>query len=86
MILNNYILKGFKVSLCNEIKENLITLYEDYFFTKAISHFNPHFVKPLSLDYVVDCTSHKSMSIYIEILSEYESGNKITPDTGILEI
>eukprot|EP00826_Nyctotherus_ovalis_P037047 TRINITY_DN3350_c0_g6_i1.p1 TRINITY_DN3350_c0_g6~~TRINITY_DN3350_c0_g6_i1.p1 ORF type:complete len:347 (-),score=56.45 TRINITY_DN3350_c0_g6_i1:55-1095(-) len=70
-----YVSKGFKVLLNNpKIEEGLgimSRLYEEHFFTKAISSFSPHFTKPLPISYKFGASAAQHSWMRVEILYEY---------------
>eukprot|EP00826_Nyctotherus_ovalis_P030747 TRINITY_DN2454_c0_g2_i5.p2 TRINITY_DN2454_c0_g2~~TRINITY_DN2454_c0_g2_i5.p2 ORF type:complete len:126 (-),score=49.96 TRINITY_DN2454_c0_g2_i5:752-1093(-) len=53
--------------------EEINSIYQEYFFGRFVGDFNPHFVKPLLLDYTIEVASHGGANscMYIEVLFEH---------------
>jgi len=81
-----YILKGYKIQIehlipgnkasANLFKDSMTIVseaFQEYFFARIASLFNPHFAKPLLLDYTIQLAENRfSRSyMYIEIIFEY---------------
>jgi hypothetical protein len=60
-------------------------VFQEYFFARTASVFNPHFAKPLLLDHIIKLADDKSSPsyVYIEIIFEYAGTglNKLGPVT-----
>lgn len=94
-----YIVKGYQVSLeylkykeadsktrfISALKQ-IEDIYKEYFTSKVISEFSPHFAKALDIDYAVDMPSDDSdlPYLYIEVL--FECAGESLCDVGGLEI
>jgi len=83
----SYILKGFKihlehlnpgdkksVNMFREGIEEISEVYQEYCFARAACAFNPHFVKPLFLDYTIKVASTRSCYTYMYIEIIFEDG------------
>jgi len=81
-----YVLKGYKIQIehlipgnrasADSFKNNIIIIsevFQEYFFARIASVFNPHFAKPLLLDYIIQLAENKFSAsyMYIEIIFEY---------------
>jgi len=81
-----YILKGYRIQIEHLAPENrrsanlfkdsitiISEVFQEYFFTRIASLFNPHFAKPLFLDYVIQVAENwfSGSYMYIEIIFEY---------------
>jgi len=81
-----YVLKGYKIQIEHLVPgnrtsanlfKNSITIisevFQEYFFARIASVFNPHFAKPLLLDYVIQVAENRFSGsyMYIEIIFEY---------------
>ena len=71
----NYILKRFKIykfygpgSKMEIFEADLKSIYEEYFFMKAASYYNPHILKSVFLNCAIK--GKKILSLYIDILYE----------------
>ena len=60
-------------------------MFQEYYFARAASSFNPHIVAPLSMDFTIDLAEDKMpyFYMYIEIIFEYggTSLNSMQPAT-----
>jgi len=83
----SYILKGFKIHLehwnpsdkksidrFRETIEQINEVYQEYCFAKVACVFNPHFVKPLFLDYKIKAATGRGEYSYLYIEVIFEDG------------
>ena len=83
---NTYILKGFKIHLehlspgnkgsADLFMTSLIQIsevFQEYYFAKAASSFNPHIVAPLFMDFAIDLAENETSysHMYIEIIFDH---------------
>ena len=95
---NSYILKGFKIHLEHVTPENyksadlfmtnliqINEVFQEYYFAKVASLFNPHIAAPLFMDFTIDLAKSKTAYSYIYIEIIFEHGgiplNNIKPTT-----
>ena len=93
-----YVLKGYKIHIehlipgkevaANSFKNSIgeiSEVFQEYYFAWIASLFNPHFAKPLFLDYTIELAENEYSGsyMYIEIIFEYAgtSLNKLGPVT-----
>jgi len=81
-----YVLKGYKIRIehlipgskasANSFKNSIRAIsetFQEYYFARITSLFNPHFAKPLFLDYTIELAENEYSGsyMYIEIIFEY---------------
>jgi len=79
-----YVLKGYQIYVEHLVAGNkesadlfkdsiraISEVFQEYYFSRIASLFNPHFAKPLFLDYTIQPGEKKFSSFYIEIIFEY---------------
>jgi len=85
-----YVLKGYKIQIEHLIPGNkeaadlfkdsiraISEVFQEYYFARIASLFNPHFAKPLFLDYTIELAENEFSGsyMYIEIIFEYGGTN-----------
>jgi len=83
---NTYILKGFRINVehlspgdkksADLFMTSLIRIneiFQEYYFARGASPFNPHIAAPLFMDFIIDLAKNEASysHIYIEIIFEH---------------